>query len=92
MPMKLALAFVVVAVFSFLTMAYIKGCRIIEERSPENKVVFHFIMVAVRFIFAVTMVGIFTFLSSNREDTMWFAALVIAAYLAMIIATLLIKH
>ncbi len=90
--MKLTLTFVVVLVFTLLTVAYIKGRSFIEKTSPDNKVKFHFIMVAIRFIFAVTMVGIITFFSDNREDTMYFAALVIAAYLAMIVATLIIKH
>ena len=53
---------------------------------------FHFIMVAIRFLFAVTAVGLYATFVDNREDTMHFAALILGLYLAMIVITLKIKH
>ena len=90
--MSLLTIFLTVLVFTLLTVVYLKGRRVVENSAPESLVKFHFIMVAVRFLFAVTAVGIYSLFSSNREDTIYFAALVIILYLAMIVATLILKH
>ena len=87
--MSLITIFLTVLAFTLMTMAYIKGRRIVENKAPENLVKFHFIMVAVRFLFAVTAVGIYSLFSSNREEIIYFAALIVGLYLAMIIATLI---
>ncbi len=90
--MSLLTIFLTVLVFTLLTVVYLKGRRVVENSAPESLVKFHFIMVAVRFLFAVTAVGIYSLFSNNREDTIYFAALVIILYLAMIVATLILKH
>ncbi|MBP5385969.1 MAG: hypothetical protein J6Y97_01135 [Prevotella sp.] len=84
--------FVTVLVFTLLTVGYVKGKRFVTEHSPDNLIKFHFIMVAVRFIFAITAVGIFALLSPSREDTVHFAALVLGLYLTMIVVTIIFKH
>lgn len=81
-----------VLVFTLLTLGYVKGIRIVARHSPDNLVRFHFIMVAVRFIFAVTAVGIYALLSPSREETMHFAALTLGLYLAMIVVTIILKQ
>lgn len=90
--MNLLTIFLTVLVFTLLTVVYLKGRRIVENNAPESLVKFHFIMVAVRFLFAVTAVGIYSLFSNNREDSIYFAALVVILYLAMIVATLILKH
>ena len=89
--MSLPVIFVTVLVYTLLTLVYVKGIRFVERHSPDNLVRFHFIMVAVRFIFAVTMVGIYVMFSDNRENSMHFAALSVALYLTMIVVTLIFK-
>ena len=44
------------AVFATLAFAYIRGMAFVKQNAPDNMVKFHFIMVAVRFMFAVTAV------------------------------------
>jgi hypothetical protein len=90
--MSLLTIFLTVLFFTLLTVAYIKGRQVVEDKAPENLVKFHFIMVAARFLFAVTAVGIYLLFADNREDTIHFAALIVGLYLAMIVATLIIKH
>lgn len=84
--------FVTVLVFTLLTVGYVKGIRFVARHSPDNLVKFHFIMVAVRFVFAITAVGIFALLSPSREDTMQFAALTLGLYLTMIVVTIILKQ
>ncbi len=85
-------AFFAVFVFTVLTVSYNKGRRFVLEHHPDSLVKFHFIMVAVRFLFAVTMVGIFAVLSDSREELMSFAAVVLVSYFVMIAVTLIVKH
>ena len=49
-------------------------------------------MSAVRFIFAITAVGIFALLSPSREETMHFAALILGLYLTMLVVTIIFKQ
>ena len=90
--MSLLTIFITVLAFTLLTGGYLKGRQIVEKNAPQSLVKFHFIMVAVRFLFAVTAVGIYSLFSDNREDTIYFAALVVGLYIAMIVATLILKH
>ena len=90
--MSLLTIFLTVLVFTLLTIGYLKGRRVVENNAPESLVKYHFIMVAVRFLFAVTAVGIYSLFSDNREDTIYFAALVVGLYLVMIVVTLILKH
>ena len=84
--------FATVLVFTLLTVGYVKGIRFVAKHSPDNLIKFHFIMVAVRFIFAITAVGIYALLSTSREETMHFAALILGLYLTMIVVTIILKH
>lgn len=80
------------AVFAILSLAYIKGMAFVSKHSPDNMVKFHFIMVAVRFMFAVTTVGLYMLFSTNRHETLIFAAFVVALYILMMALTIIIKH
>lgn len=80
------------ALYTTLTVVYVKGARMVERLSPDYLVRFHFIMVAIRFFLSVTLVGIFVLLSKDKSATMHFAALVVVLYLAMIAVTLILKH
>ena len=84
--------FATVLVFTLLTVGYVKGIRFVAKHSPDNLIKFHFIMVAVRFIFAITAVGIYALLSTSREETVHFAALILGLYLTMIVVTIIFKH
>jgi hypothetical protein len=80
------------AVFATLAFAYIRGMAFVKQNAPDNMVKFHFIMVAVRFMFAVTAVGLFILFSDNRHDTLVFAAFVVALYLLVMALTIIVKH
>ena len=84
--------FATVLVFTLLTVGYVKGIRFVAKHSPDNLIKFHFIMVAVRVIFAITAVGIYALLSTSREETVHFAALILGLYLTMIVVTIIFKH
>lgn len=84
--------FFAIFVFTLLTMVDVKGFGYVRRKSPDNMVRFYFIVVAIRFLFAVTMVGLYTLFSNSREDTIHFAALILVLYTAMIVASLITKH
>ena len=86
------LVFAAVLLYTTLTVAYVKGVRMVESVSPDNLVRFHFIMVAIRFLLSVTLVGIYVLFSKDRTTSIQFAALVVVLYLAMIAVTLILKH
>ena len=89
--MSTAVIFATVLLYTLLTMAYSGGLRMVQRHSPDNMVVFHFIMVAVRFTLTVAAVGLFMLFSHDKVQTMHFAAMVIALYLAMVVVTLIFK-
>ncbi|MBR6978227.1 MAG: hypothetical protein IKH88_00130 [Prevotella sp.] len=86
------LVFAAVLLYTTLTVAYVKGVKMVERVAPDNLVKFHFIMVAIRFLLSVTLVGIYVLFSKDRTATIHFAALVVVLYLAMIVVTLILKH
>lgn len=90
--MSVGTIFLVVFVFTVLTVTDIKGYDFVRRKSPDNLVRFYFIITAVRFLFAVTMVGIYTLFSDDREDTLHFAALILVLYTTMIVVSLITKH
>ena len=90
--MSISTIFLTTLAFALLTLAYIKGYHFVMKHAPDQMVNFHFIMVAIRFLFAVTAVGLYATFVDNREDTMHFAALILGLYLAMIVITLILKH
>lgn len=90
--MSLWMVFAAVLLYTTLTVAYVKGVRMVEKLSPDGLVKFHFIMVAIRFFLSITLVGIYVLFSKDRTATIHFAALVVVLYLAMIAVTLILKH
>lgn len=90
--MSLWMVFATVLLYTTLTVAYVRGVRMVKRLSPDNLVRFHFIMVVIRFLLSVTLVGIYVLFSKDRTATIHFAALVVALYLAMIAVTLILKH
>ena len=86
------LVFAAVLLYTTLTVAYVKGVKMVERVAPDTLVKFHFIMVAIRFLLSVTLVGIYVLFSKDRAATIHFAALVVVLYLAMIAVTLILKH
>ena len=90
--MSIGTIFLAVFVFTLLTVADVKGYDFVKRKSPDNLVRFYFIIAAVRFLFAVTMVGIYTLFSKDREDTIHFAALILVLYTVMIAVSLITKH
>ncbi|MBR6181092.1 MAG: hypothetical protein IKQ77_07765 [Prevotella sp.] len=90
--MSLWMVFAAVLLYTTLTVAYVKGVKMVESVSPDNLVKFHFIMVAIRFLLSITLVGIYVLFSKDRTATIQFSALVVVLYLAMIAVTLILKH
>ena len=90
--MSLWMVLAAVLLYTTLTVAYVKGVRMVEKLSPDGLVKFHFIMVAIRFFLSITLVGIYVLFSKDRTATIHFAALVVVLYLAMIAVTLILKH
>ncbi len=83
---------IAVALFAVLTVVYLMGYDYVKAHAPGHLVRFYFIMVAVRFLFAVTLVGLYTFFSTDREDTIHFAVLTLVLYFTMMAVTLILKH
>mgnify|MGYP007101829909 CR=1 FL=1 len=90
--MSLITIFLTVFAFTLMTVGYVKGRNVVEKNAPESLVKFHFVMVAVRFLFAITAVGIYMAFSDNRKETLLFSALIVCLYILMIVATLILKH
>ena len=67
--MGLAVVIGTVMMFTLLTVGYVKGIRFVGKKAPDRLVTFHFIFVTVRFLFGVTAVGIFAFLSEEIYST-----------------------
>lgn len=83
---------IAVSLFAVLTVVYLKGYDYVRAHAPGHLVSFYFIMVAIRFLLAVTLVGFYTFFSASREDTIHFAVLILVLYFTMMAVTLILKH
>ena len=90
--MGIVTVFITTLSFALLTLVYFGGYHFVRKHDSDQMVKFHFIMVTIRFLFAVTAVGIYTMFADNRNEAMQFAALILVLYLAMIVITLILKH
>lgn len=90
--MNLLTIFLSALFFTLLGMAYVKGYDFVKGRSPERLPQFYLILATIRILLVATVVAIYVILSSDRQDSVHFAAMFLAMYAAMMIITLILKH
>ena len=78
--------------FIFLGVAYVKGYDIVKSRSPEHLVHFYLIMATIRMLLVATMVALYVFFASDREDAIHFAATILVMYAITMVVTLSLRH
>ncbi|MCR5152053.1 MAG: hypothetical protein K6A98_02730 [Prevotella sp.] len=77
---------------TLLGVAYVKGYDIVKAHSPNSLPQFYLIMATVRILLILTVFGAFAFLSDNRDDTRFFAIILLLMYVVMLVVTLILRH
>jgi len=86
-------AYFLAALFmTLLGVAYVKGYDLVKRRSPEHLVHFYLIMATVRMLMVATVVALYVFFASDREDAIRFAAIILIMYAIMMAVTLKLRH
>jgi len=83
----------VLVVFTMLTVVWVKGLGAVQRYQPEKAVTFYFLVAAVRFVVAITIVALYMLLSEHtREEAMVFCLISSLMYVAMVIISIMLKH
>lgn len=83
----------VLVVFTMLTVVWVKGLGAVQRYQPEKAVTFYFLVAAVRFVVAITIVALYMLLSEHtREEAMAFCLMFSLMYVAMVIISIMLKH
>jgi len=86
-------AYFLAALFmTLLGVAYVKGYDLVKRRSPEHLVHFYLIMATIRMLMVATVVALYVFFASDREDAIHFAAIILIMYAIMMAVTLKLRH
>ena len=78
--------------FTLLGVLYVKGYDLVKRHTPERLPHFYLILATIRMLLVATVVGIYVFFTENREDTIWFALIILIMYIAMMVITLKLRH
>ena len=84
--------FFAVLFFTLLGMAYVKGYDVVKSRSPEHLVHFYLVMATIRMLLVATVVGLYVFFATNREDAIRFAVIILIMYALTMVVTLSMRH
>ena len=84
--------FLAVLFFTLLGVAYVKGYDLVKSRSPEHLVHFYLVMATIRMLLVATVVALYVFFASDREDATRFAAIILIMYAIMMAVTLKLRH
>ena len=57
----------VLVVFTMLTVVWVKGLGAVQRYQPEKAVTFYFLVAAVRFVVAITIVALYMLLSEHTR-------------------------
>lgn len=80
-------------VFTLLTVVWIKGLGAVKKYQPDKAVAFYFLLAAIRFIVAMTIVALYMLLGEHtREEAMQFCLIFSLMYVSMVIISIMLKH
>ena len=88
-------AWIVFALFFYtlLIYAWVKGLGAVQRYQPEKAVTFYFIMAAIRFTMALTVVALYMlFARHTQEEAVTFCLIFTLMYVAMVIISIMLKH
>lgn len=78
---------------TLLIIIWVKGLGAVQKYQPDKAVTFYFIMAAIRFTVALTVVALYMLLSTHtREEAMTFCLTFTLMYVAMVIISIMLKH
>ena len=82
-----------IVIYTLLTIIWVKGLGAVQKYQPDKAVTFYFIMAAIRFTVALTVVALYMLLSTyTREEAMTFCLTFTLMYVAMVIISIMLKH
>ena len=84
--------FFLVLFFTLLGGAYVKGYDLVKSRSPQHLVQFYLVMATIRMLLVATVVGLYVFFATNREDAIHFAVTILIMYAITMVVTLSMRH
>lgn len=82
-----------ITIYTLLVIIWVKGLGAVQKYQPDKAVTFYFIMAAIRFTVALTVVALYMMLSTHtREEAMAFCLTFTLMYVAMVIISIMLKH
>ena len=82
-----------ITIYTLLVIIWVKGLGAVQKYQPDKAVTFYFIMAAIRFTVALTVVALYMLLSTHtREEAMTFCLTFTLMYVAMVIISIMLKH
>ena len=82
-----------ITIYTLLVIIWVKGLGAVQKYQPDKAVTFYFIMAAIRFTVALTVVALYMLLSTHtREEAMVFCLAFSLMYVAMVIISIMLKH
>lgn len=82
-----------ITIYTLLVIIWVKGLGAVQKYQPDKAVTFYFIMAAIRFTVALTVVALYMLLSTHtREEAMIFCLAFSLMYVAMVIISIMLKH
>ena len=82
-----------ITIYTLLVIIWVKGLGAVQKYQPDKAVTFYFIMAAIRFTVALTVVALYMLLSTHtREEAMTLCLAFSLMYVAMVIISIMLKH
>ena len=82
-----------ITIYTLLVIIWVKGLGAVQKYQPDKAVTFYFIMAAIRFTVALTVVALYMLLSTHtHEEAMTFCLAFSLMYVAMVIISIMLKH
>ncbi len=79
--------------YTVLIYVWVRGLGIVQRHKPQLMVTFYFIMAAIRFTMALTIVALYMILSTHtRQEATTFCVTFSLMYVAMVIISITLKH
>lgn len=79
--------------YTLLIYVWIKGMGMVQKHKPQLMVTFYYVMAAIRFSMALTIVALYMIFSTHtRQETMTFCVVFSLMYVAMVIISITLKH
>ena len=79
--------------YTVLIYVWVRGFGIVQRHKPQLMVTFYFVMAAIRFTMALTIVALYMILSTHtRQEATTFCVTFSLMYVAMVIISITLKH